>query len=157
LPLCASVVYFQEIKMNWLWKMLVGVGGILYLISPIDLVTDFLPIIGWIDDFILAVLAIWFVNQYLPKYRYTYQQKTKNSKREETDSNQTEQFDKDPYTILGVSRNATQEEIKKAYHELAAKYHPDKVNHLGDEFKELAHKKFVAIQKAYQELVNNRW
>ena len=31
----------------------------------------------------------------------------------------------DPYSILGISKNATDEEVKKAYRELARKYHPD--------------------------------
>lgn len=142
--------------MNWLWKLLVYLGSLLYLVSPIDIMTDILPIIGWIDDLILLALAIWFVNKYLPRYRYsTYQQRTTNSKRDKTSYTQAEEFDEDPYTILGIPRGATQSEIKKAYRELAAKYHPDKVNHLGDEFKELAHKKFVKIQKAYQMLCNS--
>ncbi|MEE0898740.1 MAG: DnaJ domain-containing protein, partial [Acutalibacteraceae bacterium] len=32
---------------------------------------------------------------------------------------------KDPYSVLGVNKNATDEEIKNAYRELARKYHPD--------------------------------
>ncbi|TSC92028.1 MAG: Chaperone protein DnaJ [Parcubacteria group bacterium Licking1014_17] len=53
---------------------------------------------------------------------------------------------KDYYQILGVSRNATAEEIKKAYRALAHKYHPDKQG--GDE------KKFKEINEAYQVLSN---
>lgn len=51
----------------------------------------------------------------------------------------------DYYSILGVARNASQEEIKKAYRELAHKYHPDKG---GDE------KKFKEVNEAYQILGN---
>jgi len=58
----------------------------------------------------------------------------------------------DPYEILGVNRHASESEIKNAYRKLANKYHPDKVNHLGDEFKSLAEKRFKEIQEAYQKL-----
>jgi DnaJ like chaperone protein len=35
---------------------------------------------------------------------------------------------------------------------MAAQYHPDKVQHLGEDFQRLAHEKFVAIQKAYEKI-----
>ena len=53
---------------------------------------------------------------------------------------------KDYYQILGVTKNASTEEIKKAYYKLAHKHHPDKSN--GDE------KKFKEINEAYQILSN---
>ncbi|MEJ2219960.1 MAG: J domain-containing protein, partial [Desulfobacterales bacterium] len=58
----------------------------------------------------------------------------------------------DPYRVLGIDRSASIEEIKHAYRDLAGKYHPDKLEHLGDEFKVLAETRFKDIQQAYQEL-----
>ncbi len=52
---------------------------------------------------------------------------------------------KDYYQILGVPKNASQEEIKKAYRKLAVKYHPDK--HKGDKN---AEEKFKQISEAYE-------
>lgn len=60
------------------------------------------------------------------------------------------------YEVLGVSPTADVQEVKSAYRKLAMKYHPDKVAHLGEEFKELAHKKFLEIQKAYDNINSRR-
>lgn len=54
---------------------------------------------------------------------------------------------KDAYEILGVSRDATDEEIKKAYRELVKKYHPD--NFPDDNMKKLAEEKMKEVNEAY--------
>lgn len=53
---------------------------------------------------------------------------------------------KDYYSILGVDRNATTEELKKAYRKNAMKWHPDK----NPENKAQAEKKFQELSEAYQ-------
>lgn len=45
---------------------------------------------------------------------------------------------KDYYEVLGLKKGATKEEVKKAFHKLAHKYHPDKSNGDGDKFKEVS-------------------
>jgi DnaJ like chaperone protein len=60
------------------------------------------------------------------------------------------------YKILGLDKVATNEEIKKAYRQLAIKYHPDKVSHLGEEYQVGAKEKFQKIQDAYENLKKQR-
>jgi DnaJ-domain-containing protein 1 len=52
--------------------------------------------------------------------------------------------------ILGVTNGDTPETIKTRYKELLTKYHPDKVQHLGVEFQEMADKKTKSIMEAYE-------
>ena len=56
-------------------------------------------------------------------------------------------------TALGISATATETEIKAAYKRLLAKYHPDKVAHLGEEFRMLASARTQYIIQAYEYLM----
>jgi DnaJ like chaperone protein len=60
------------------------------------------------------------------------------------------------YKILEIDRTASNEEVKKAYRRMAMKYHPDKVNHLGEEFKKTADDKFKKVNKAYEKIKKER-
>ena len=55
-----------------------------------------------------------------------------------------------PYEILGVSENASDEEIKKAYRKLAKQYHPD--NYVNNPLKDLAAEKMKSINEAYDQI-----
>ena len=61
---------------------------------------------------------------------------------------------RDPYQVLGVPSTATDEEVKKAYRNLAKKYHPD--NYHDDPLADLAQEKMKEINEAYEEIQNQR-
>ncbi len=63
---------------------------------------------------------------------------------------------KNPYAILGIDQTATEDDIKKAYRRLAMKFHPDKVENLGDGVKKNAEKQFREINEAYEIIKKQR-
>ena len=63
---------------------------------------------------------------------------------------------KDPYKVLGLDSNASDDEIKKAYRRLAMKYHPDKVEGMGEEVKRNAEAQFREINEAYEQIKAER-
>ena len=60
----------------------------------------------------------------------------------------------DPYSILGVNRNASNDEVKKAYREQLRKYHPD--SYVGNPLSGLAEEKFKEVQEAYDQIMKER-
>ena len=152
-----------------MWKLILLILAGLYTLNPYDLLPDVMVGWGWLDDLFIWIL-VWRYFVSLRKkvadtgryYQSTdggfYKKRTGNSSGQSR-SDSKSQFSEDtagqewdPYRILGITRSASIEEIKHAYRELAAKYHPDKLEHLGDEFRSLAETRFKEIQQAYQEL-----
>jgi len=138
-------------------KILLSLLALAYAVCPYDLFPDFFVGVGWIDDLIVLGLLWWYIYVYR-KRRYGYE--GHNPERDQfsqgagtggTAANDASE-PKDSYSVLGLKRGASSKEIKQAYLRLANQYHPDKVLHLGEEFKNLAEIRFKEIQGAYQEL-----
>jgi len=149
-----------------MWKIILIILALIYFLNPYDILPDFLVGWGWLDD-----LVIW---GFLGRYLYTQKKKRDafqkyhrprggTSNRDGAETGHDRRFSgggesggysraDDPFKILGVAPGASQEDIKQAYRRLAGKYHPDKVAHLGDEFRTLAEKRFKEIQEAYEKL-----
>jgi len=60
------------------------------------------------------------------------------------------------YQILEIDKNATDDEVKKAYKRLAVKHHPDKVSHLGADVQKASEEKFKSISEAYEKIKRDR-
>ena len=60
----------------------------------------------------------------------------------------------DPYKVLGVSRDASDEEVKKAYRQLSRKYHPDA--NINNPNKDKAEEMFKLVQQAYEQITYER-
>jgi hypothetical protein len=134
--------------MRWFYWILI----LLYLVSPYDLIPDLIPGWGWADDLLLVAGLCWYFLVYRRQGRGANGAHQGGSEETAAEKAQHGSGKKDPYAVLGVDRSASAEEVKRAYRQLAAKYHPDKVSHLGEEFRDLAAKRFKEIKAAFDAL-----
>lgn len=129
------------------------IAAIVYFIMPWDL--DFIPVFGRLDDlFVLALAGYYYWKQTMGLGGKTRRPAAERAPADPPAAGA--QPDADPYQLFGVPRNTDAATIKKAYRDLMAKYHPDRVQHLGEEFKELAASKTTAINKAYEKIKKAR-
>jgi len=127
------------------WKVVLFGLWLLYLLSPVDLVPDVFPVVGWIDDLFVLVGLCWFFG-----HLRTATGRTSSSGRRLEE--EPEAGAANPWQVLELSPGASDDEIAAAYKAQLLRYHPDRVAHLGDEFQRLAHRKTLEIQQAYTRL-----
>jgi DnaJ like chaperone protein len=60
------------------------------------------------------------------------------------------------YKVLEIQPAASNEDVKKAYRNMALKYHPDKVSYLGEDFQKAAEEKFKKVKEAYEKIKTER-
>lgn len=144
-------------------KLVFSFLALLYFLLPHDLLPDVVLGWGWLDDLLIGYL-LWrffyrgrglpfnfFQNRTGPDPSQEGQEYHQNQG-EDQKTAKGEVRSKDPYEVLKIARDASPEEIRAAYKDLAGKYHPDKVLHLGEEFQAIAEERFKEIQEAYQKL-----
>ena len=144
--------------------ILVFILALVYILSPVDILPDGFPVLGWIDDIIIAwIAAYYFSHGRLPpviQRLFSSGKKQENLRSGKGKSGSEDRESPadghgepgDPWEVLGVSRGAGPEEIRAAYQRAVKQYHPDRAAHLGPELRRLAHEKFVRIQEAYEKL-----
>jgi hypothetical protein len=143
--------------------LLACIAIFLYVRSPIDLLPDAMGLLGVLDDLLVAFGVMWWLRNRagkVPRPRTTARERARGpggraraaSGGAQNGAAEPEPPAWDPWSVLGVRRGATAEEIRDAYRAQMKLYHPDRVADLGPELQEVAHRKSLDIQRAYQEL-----
>ncbi len=123
----------------------VGLLALAYLGWPLDLLPDFTPV-GFFDDLVVLITAgLWIYQQWQQRPRPTGPTGPPPPVEEAEEA-------WNPHRVLGLERDASREQIARAYREQIKRYHPDRVSGLGPELQALAHRKTLEIQRAYREL-----
>lgn len=123
--------------------------GIVYLVVPFDFVPDPMGAIGRLDD-LLLIVYLYF------KYRRIRAEASRRGPGQAAPrypQPEESKSEKTPAEVFDLAPNASRAEITARYRELMTQYHPDKVSHLGEDLKRLAHNKTLEIQGAYESLM----
>jgi len=129
-------------KINWDTKMLKFAIDYLFLLAYIDNKFS-------VEEEILINEAISIFG--VRGTRYNQYKKKSEEQKKYSDSINSEAI---YYEFLGINQNSSFDDIKRKYRDLASKYHPDKFNHLGEDFVKIAEDQMRKINEAYEYFKN---
>jgi DnaJ-domain-containing protein 1 len=122
-------------------------------------------IIGFVIIVGCAVAGFWVVSFAIDLFRAnvadaqtksSVDEDAKSSVDKETETDNKAERNRTWFEVLGVEPTASLEQIKEAYRAQARRYHPDKVQALGQEFREIAESKMKELNLAYQAAIRTR-
>ena len=139
---------------KYVWPVLIAI----YIISPFDAHPLFL------DDLIAAgwLFYILYKNSKQKQHQQQYYDNYRQSQSTGRSQQETEYGSNGPltldgaYSLLGVDKNSSMDEIGKAYREKMTKSHPDKVSHLSEELQEKAEEISLKLNDAYDLVKRHR-
>jgi len=140
---------------------------ILYFVVPVDIFPDFLGLPGRIDDFVVALVGLYYMVANSGKSRgpaaggpgertAADPNRKKRGSAGVGDPETGTPAPPDPYDVLGVPRGATLADVRRVYREKLLQYHPDRLQHLGREFRELAEEKTRELNEAFGRIEQQR-
>lgn len=113
---------------------------------------------GWLffqckdDELLLEALEYLRSTGEIPKSERSKQKHSSQKEKTGTERKDTKSERFDPFEILGVTPNASPQQIKSSYRDQMKLYHPDRVAHLGDALRELANRRAQDIQRAFEQI-----
>ncbi|MBN1673427.1 MAG: DUF1232 domain-containing protein [Kiritimatiellae bacterium] len=151
------------------WAKAVIVGALGYFILPADAICDLIPGLGFTDDLGVLLTALATIATYVkPGHRVRARELMEwecTGRNEARAGGQGAPYaggpppgDREAYygAILDLDGDFSPARVRDQYRDLAKKYHPDRVHHLGVEFQEMAEQKLKAINEAYAYFRNVR-
>lgn len=148
------------------WLLLVLL--VLYVLSPVDLVPDVLGLPGRLDDLLVAAAGLFYLHQLQRRKPGSGKRPGAGRNRDKPRGSTGEQTEgagfedrvpggyRDPYEVMGLPPETPVEEIRRHYKEQLLRYHPDRVQHLGEEFQDLAEQKTKDLNSAFEEILHER-